>query len=119
VDDEHVITETLVKIFSNAGYEARGVYSAEEALALIDSWVPEMAVVDIHLPGMNGIDLAIFMKAECPKCNLILFSGHGGAAELLSAAAHGGHTFNVLGKPIHPSELLVLAHQVFDSDLPN
>jgi len=119
VDDEHVITDTLVVIFSNAGFEAQGTYSAEEALDLIDVWTPQMAVIDIHLPGMNGIDLAIFMKAECPDCNLILFSGHGGAADLVDAAVQVGHSFNVLGKPVHPSELLGLAREVFDTDLPN
>jgi DNA-binding NtrC family response regulator len=119
VDDEHVITDTLVTIFCNAGYEAGGVYSAEEALSLIDYWRPQMAVIDIQLPGMNGVDLAIFMKAQCPECNLVLFSGHGGAAELVGAAAQGGHPFNVLGKPVHPSELLGIAYDVFDGDLPN
>ncbi len=40
VDDERIIADTLVKIFSKSGYDARGVYSAEEALALIPVWTP-------------------------------------------------------------------------------
>jgi CheY-like chemotaxis protein len=58
VDDEHIIADTLVAIFSGAGYESRAAYSAEGALGLIPSWPPQLAIVDVILPGMNGIDFA-------------------------------------------------------------
>jgi hypothetical protein len=40
VDDERVITDTLVMIFSQEGYESKGVYSAEQALLAMDDWLP-------------------------------------------------------------------------------
>jgi CheY-like chemotaxis protein len=116
VDDERVIANTLVTIFSNAGYEAKAVYSAEEALQLLGGgWVPHHAIVDVSLPGMNGVDLAIRVKAEYPGCRLTLFSGHGASGALTTAAQEDGHFFALLAKPIHPTELLAL----LASDLPN
>ena len=109
VDDEHVITDTLTLIFSHEGYQVRGVYSAEQALALLPAWLPHLALIDIRLPRMNGIDLAILLRAEYPDTRLLLFSGQTASAELLDQARLKGHTFEVLLKPIHPGELLATA----------
>jgi DNA-binding response OmpR family regulator len=66
VDDERVIADTLAIIFSNKGYEARAVYSAEQAFELISDWLPGLAIIDVQLSRMNGIDLAIRLRAEYP-----------------------------------------------------
>jgi CheY-like chemotaxis protein len=108
VDDERVIADTLATIFTHAGYETRPAYSAEEALALIEEWVPHLALIDVVLPGMNGIDLAIRLKAEVPNCRLTLFSGQAAAADLLDHARRDGHSLDIIPKPIHPTELLNL-----------
>jgi CheY-like chemotaxis protein len=55
---------------------------------------------------MNGIDLAVLLKAEYPSCRLILFSGHIETGDLLESALKGGHAFDILAKPVHPTELL-------------
>jgi DNA-binding NtrC family response regulator len=108
VDDEHIIADTLATIFTNAGYEAKAVYSAEEALALIEGWIPNLAIVDVILPGMNGIDLAIRLKSEVPDCRLTLISGHATASDILDHARRDGHALDIVPKPIHPTELLSL-----------
>jgi CheY-like chemotaxis protein len=108
VDDERIISDTLASIFAQAGYETRAAYSAEEALALIDDWVPDLAILDVVLPGMNGIDLAIRLKSELPNCKLTLFSGHAATSSLLDNARRDGHALDVVPKPIHPTELLNL-----------
>jgi len=108
VDDEAIIADSLVAIFSRAGYESRAAYSAEHAIALIELWPPHFAILDVFLPGMNGIDLAIRMKAELPSCRLILFSGQASTSDLLEQARQNGHALQVIPKPVHPDELLRL-----------
>jgi CheY-like chemotaxis protein len=108
VDDEHIIADTLAHIFAQAGYETKAVYSAEQALALIEDWVPNLAILDVVLPGMNGIDLAIRLKSQIPHCKLTLFSGHAATSSLLDDARRDGHALDVVPKPIHPTELLNL-----------
>jgi DNA-binding NtrC family response regulator len=118
VDDESVIADTLVIIFANAGYDARAVYTAEQALALVNGgeWPPQAAIIDACLPEMNGIDLAILLKGLCPGCRVSLFSGHSATADLLDPAQQNGHTFHVMAKPVHPEELLRVTAQMLSSD---
>lgn len=109
VDDEPVIADTLVVIFENHGYETRLACSAEKALELIATWTADLAIVDVVLPGMNGVDLAILLKAECPTCRVLLFSGQTATGDLLAKATAAGHVFEVIAKPVHPTILLDIA----------
>lgn len=111
IDDERVVADTLVMVFSRAGYDARAAYSAEEALALIPNWTPQLAIIDVYLPAMNGIDLAIRLKAEYPQCRISLLSGEPAAGELLSAS---GSSLEIVAKPVPPSEMLAIASRLLD-----
>ena len=106
VDDERTIADTLALIFSSNGYEARTSYSAEEALEVLEEWRPDLAVIDVVLPGMNGIEFAIFLKASYKACHFLLFSGQPGASGLLEEAKKKGHLFEILAKPLHPTFML-------------
>jgi DNA-binding NtrC family response regulator len=106
VDDEHAIAETLGMIFSNAGYSARVAYSAEQALPLIAEWSPHLLILDVRLPGMNGVDLAIRVKAEYPLCDTLLFTGDSSVADLLESARQRGYHFEILAKPVPPDDFL-------------
>jgi CheY-like chemotaxis protein len=112
VDDERVIADTLVTIFSQRGYETKGVYSAEQALAVLENWRPDLVVIDVLLPAMNGIDLAIRIRSQWPECHTSLFSGQAATSDLLESASKSGHIFEVLAKPVHPSVMLEMAGQL-------
>ncbi|MGA2539262.1 MAG: response regulator [Terracidiphilus sp.] len=74
VDDEVVIADTTAAIFASAGFISRAVYSAEQALEVMSVWVPHLAVIDVKLPGMSGIDLALRLRQITPlaeyRCSL-------------------------------------------------
>jgi len=106
VDDEETIADTLALIFSSNGYDARSAYSAEQALELIEEWRPDLAIIDVVLPGMNGIEFAIFLKASYPDVHFLLFSGQPGTGGLLEEAKKKGHLFEILAKPLHPTFML-------------
>jgi CheY-like chemotaxis protein len=112
VDDELAIADTLQMIFQLQRYEARVAYTAERAAELIAKWQPELAIVDVILPEMNGIDLAIVIKANYPRCHVILFSGHTNTSILLEEAARKGHNFEVLAKPVLPDLMLERASEL-------
>jgi CheY-like chemotaxis protein len=115
VDDEIAIADTLALIFKTQHYEARTAYSAEEAIDILAEWRPDLTVLDVILPGMNGIDLAVVIKANYPACHVILFSGHANTGMLLEEAGRKGHQFEVLAKPVHPSVMLERASALLGS----
>ena len=106
VDDEQVIANTLAIILNKAGFEARAVFSGERAIELLESFQPEMLIADVVMPGMTGIEAAIAVRNKLPKCNILLFSGQAATTELLEQARTQGHEFEILAKPVHPSDLL-------------
>jgi CheY-like chemotaxis protein len=106
VDDERRVTDTLAEIFEDAGYEVRSAYSAEAARAILPTWSPHLAIIDVRLPVMDGVELAKLMNVEYPNCRLMLLSGRPEATDLLEASVKEGHTFEILAKPIHPATLL-------------
>lgn len=106
VDDDQAIADTLAVIFRTHGYNAHVAYSAEDAIERIATCVPDMALLDVNLPGMNGIDLAIVLKANHPECHILLVSGHESTRGLLEEAAKKGFIFDIMLKPIHPMFIL-------------
>jgi CheY-like chemotaxis protein len=69
-------------------------------------WEPDLTILDVGLPKMNGIDLAIALKSIHPDCRVLLFSGYPNTADLLAQAQADGHVFEVLAKPVHPTIML-------------
>jgi CheY-like chemotaxis protein len=106
VDDEQVIANTLAIILNQAGFEARAVFSGEQALELLETFQPELLIADVVMPGMTGIEAAIATRNKLPRCTILLFSGQAVTADLLAQARTQGHEFEILAKPVHPSDLL-------------
>jgi CheY-like chemotaxis protein len=110
VDDERLIANTLAIILNNAGYDARAVFSGEQLVELLESFQPEVLIADVVMPGMTGIEAAIATRNKLPKCNILLFSGQAITADLMEQARTQGHEFELLAKPVHPSDLLAKLH---------
>jgi DNA-binding response OmpR family regulator len=107
VDDEHVISNTLAMIFRHAGYEATGYKTGSEALEYAKSSPPDLALIDDLLPGPpDGAFIAMELSRLVPGCEILLMSGMNDATKLVSKAAEQGFDFELLAKPIPPSELL-------------
>ncbi len=105
-DDEQVIANTLAIILNQAGFEARAVYSGEKVIEALDTFHPDMLISDVIMTGMTGIEAAIQTRAKLPTCKILLFSGQAASADLLERARSQGHEFEILAKPVHPTDLL-------------
>jgi len=106
VDDEADVTETLSAILARHDYEVRTAATAELAIEAIATWQPDLAIVDVSLPRMNGIELAVVIRDTHPQCRLVLFSGQHTTQSLLEEAAKKGRLFEILAKPVHPMFML-------------
>ncbi len=105
-DDEQVIANTLAIILNQAGFEAKAVYSGESAVESLAEFQPNMLISDVIMTGMTGIEAAIQVRAKLPNCKILLFSGQAATADLLEKARAQGHEFEILAKPVHPTDLL-------------
>jgi len=106
VEDEKVIADTLAQILTANGYDVRLAYSAEDATSIVSEWSPELAIVDVMLPKMNGIELALYLRKETSGCHILLFSGQPSVEGLIQKARSEGHDFEILAKPVHPTVML-------------
>ena len=106
VDDEMVIATTLAVILSNAGFEAHALFSGQDAIDSLERLRPDLLITDVVMPGMTGIEVATITRTRLPKCKILLFSGQAATVDLLEAARSQGHEFELLTKPVHPTDLL-------------
>jgi CheY-like chemotaxis protein len=106
VDDEHVIASTLATILQMNGFSAKFFTCSLEALTAARSKAPDLLISDVAMPGISGIELAIRVRAQYPTCKILLFSGQAATVDLLEDARALGHQFDLLLKPVPPTELL-------------
>jgi DNA-binding response OmpR family regulator len=107
VDDERLIAQTLKMILSQSGFAASAFEDPYKALeAAATGPVPDLLISDVVMPGMSGIDLGVQFRKDYPTCKVLLFSGQAATADMLATAKSQGHEFEVLAKPVHPSDLL-------------
>ena len=110
VDDHEVIANTLVMVLSAEGFHAEAAYSAQHALSLLQSGSFDVLLSDVMMPGMTGIELAIDSTRRHIVRNVILMSGVSSTANLLENARKLGYSFEILAKPIYPTEVIEKIH---------
>ncbi len=68
VEDEKSISMVLKAYFKKAGYDVEQAFEGNQALALFEKWKPSLVLLDIMLPGMDGLSILkrIKMHSDCP-----------------------------------------------------
>jgi two-component system nitrogen regulation response regulator NtrX len=109
VDDERNIRRSLEMILTGEDYEVVCVPSGQEALAAIKEEKPHVVLLDIVLPGMNGIEVLRSVRDSHPDLAVIMISGHGTVQDAVMATKLGAYDF--LEKPLSREKvLLTVAH---------
>ncbi len=106
VDDEFVIASTLSLILRQKGFDAVSFTAPNDVLEAARSTVPDLLISDVVMPQFSGIELAIRLQEQCPQCKIVLFSGQATNAGLRETARVNGFDFEIMAKPVHPTELL-------------
>lgn len=79
VDDEPGIRRTLERLLSAWGYATVSAATGADAIARFDEWPPHLVLVDLHLPDMDGRDLAEHLTTRGPGVPCIVITGDYGA----------------------------------------
>lgn len=106
VDDEVLIADTIVQILNRNGFIAEAAYSGKDAIELARRLCPELVLSDVMMPHVDGVEAAIAIREHCPDTRIVLFSGQAATVEILARARERGHEFELLPKPIHPTQLI-------------
>jgi DNA-binding NtrC family response regulator len=109
VDDEPVIAQTLAIILNRAGFAATAFDRPQKAIDAANITKPDLLISDVMMPGMTGVQLAIYFRTIQPECKILLFSGQASTADLMNEAREKGYDFDLLSKPVHPTGLLAKA----------
>jgi len=116
VDDEHVIASTTALILRHYGFDASFFTAPLDALNAALAEAPDLLISDVVMPQLTGVELALLVRAHCPRCKVLLFSGQANTAHMLAKALAEGHTFDLLAKPIHPDALLCKIQFLIECD---
>lgn len=104
VDDEEAVLETLARLVESGGYEVDTRTTFHDAKAYLLDHAPDILVTDIRLGAFNGLQLALLMRAEHPRCPIVVLSAYDDPL-LREEAAHCQAAY--LTKPVSKKELLV------------
>ena len=111
VDDNTDAAQTLATLLSLHGQDVRTAFSAEEALQIVQQWTPDVAVLDIGLPDLNGYELCRRIRAQPWGAQPLLIACTGwGQKEDIDRAHQAGFDFHLV-KPVDPNAVLRLLAQ--------
>jgi DNA-binding response OmpR family regulator len=103
IEDEEIFAENLQTHFQRCGWDARVACNGKLAVIAADEFLPELILLDFHLPDMNGFEVLDAIRAGNHCCGCVLMTGHPTDAVLADAQRHG--IGRILCKPFPLSTL--------------
>ncbi len=108
VDDELIVRDSLGKWFREEGYEVGTAESAKEALTLLAQQAWDVALLDIKMPGTDGIELQARLREIKPDLIVIIMTGYASVETAVAALKNGAYDYVV--KPFDPEDISHTVH---------
>ncbi len=105
VDDEREFATTLCQRLKLRKYEVMEAYSGAEGAAAIQQSTPDIVLLDLKMPDMDGLELLALIRKQLPQTRVIMLTGHGSGEAGEQALTMGASAY--LMKPVDFKELLV------------
>jgi DNA-binding NtrC family response regulator len=105
LDDEKRFTEELAEFLENSGFQAFEANSASHGLSLLKTQPIDLLILDVRLPGIDGLDILKEVKVTYPHLEVIVVSGHGDMDTVIKAMRLGA--FDYLRKPFRHLEIRI------------
>jgi len=104
-DDERNIRRTFGMVLSSEGFQVAEAESGEDALALLKREGADLLILDVRLPGIDGLETLRRLRGDHPELPVVMISGHGTIATAVEATRHGA--FDFLEKPCSRERVLL------------
>ncbi|MEJ2100374.1 MAG: sigma-54 dependent transcriptional regulator [Desulfobacterales bacterium] len=105
VDDEPSIVQSLSGLLSDEGYKVSTAVNGYEALKVVDSDSPDLVLLDIWMPGLDGIETLKEIKKYHPHTQVIIITGHGNVETAVRATKLGA--FDLIEKPLSIDKIIL------------
>lgn len=115
VDDEEDFRETLVKRLQKRRLNVFGAESGQKALDLMNKLLFDVVVLDVKMPGLDGIDTLREMKKKNPLMEVILLTGHASMESGVEGMNLGA--FDYVMKPVNIDDLMEMIRQAYERKL--
>src|SRR5687768_7262402 len=112
IDDEAAIRDSLRMMLEYEGYEFVGAATGQEGLALVDRDAPDLVLLDVKMPGMDGLEVLDRLHAAHETLPVIVVSGHGTISTAVEATKKGA--FDFIEKPFASDRVLVSIRNALD-----
>jgi DNA-binding NtrC family response regulator len=112
VDDDDQLRQTLVRRFQRHGMKVIDAANGEEALARTGDDRCDVALLDLHMPGMSGIELLEKLKGRQPELEALMLTAHGSMETAILAMKKGAYDY--LTKPFHLPELEIHIQKAYE-----
>jgi len=104
IDDEPEICKMITEFLFDAGYAASFALNGPDGLAMIKKDIPSLVLLDVGMPGMDGIEVMRLIHEQYPALPVVVLTGHRDTETVKKLAELG--VCEYLTKPIHPDTLL-------------
>ncbi len=112
VDDEAIIRESLRDWFNDAGYQVLTAENGPQALEIMEKDKPSIAVVDLVMPGMDGIELLKKVKEVSPNVDVIIITAYASIPTAIAAIREGAYDY--IEKPFSPEKVELLINKLVE-----
>ena len=114
VDDEKEFVSTLAERMQMRGFDPEVAFSGEQALEMLKKDIPDVMVLDLKMPGIDGLEVLRRARKTHPRLQVIILTGHGSERDEEAARRLGA--FDHLQKPVDINELVEVMEQAFEED---
>jgi UDP-3-O-acyl N-acetylglucosamine deacetylase len=112
VDDEESVVQSIAGVLEDEGFQVAKAKSGEEAIKVFQQEEPDVTLLDIWMPGMDGIEVLKRLKWIAPECQVIMISGHATISTAMTAVKLGA--FDFIEKPLSLDVLLMTIRRALD-----
>src|SRR5438093_1567263 len=112
IDDEAAIRDSLKMTLEYEGYEFVGAATGPEGLALAEREAPDLVLLDVKMPGMDGLEVLDRLRAMSETLPVVVISGHGTISTAVDATKKGA--FDFIEKPFASERVLVSLRNALD-----
>src|SRR5712671_3787970 len=115
IDDEAPIRDSLKMTLEYEGYEFLGAATGQEGLTIFEREAPDLVLLDVKMPGMDGIEVLERLRSMSESVPIVVISGHGSISTAVEATKKGA--FDFIEKPFASERVLVSLRNALDHRL--